>query len=92
MTPRNRGEFLTRSVELQLARGEPVSDEQLSELLTSAPLDPATRSMIVRALAQRGDRTAALNHLQFLPHLGMPRREAMELAEQLGLEPAGDGS
>ena len=94
VTPRIRGDFLARSVDLHLARGESISDAQIAELLTAAPLDSYARRVIVRALAQRGERSAAFAHLQFLPHLGVPRREAMELAQQLELNPsgAGDGS
>ncbi len=94
VTPRIRGDYLARWADLQLARGESISDAQVAELLTAAPLDPDARSVVVRALAQRGERTAALAHLQFLPRLGVPRREAMALAQQLelSLSSAGDGS
>jgi hypothetical protein len=85
MTPRNRGDFLTRQALLRLARGESISDAQLSELLTAAPLNPFARNTIVRALAKRGERTAALGHLQFLRHLGVSKRETMALAQQLEL-------
>jgi predicted membrane-bound spermidine synthase len=94
MTPRIRGDFLASLVDLHLVRGESISDVRLAELLTAAPLDPFTRSVIVRALAQRGERSAALAHLQFLRHLGAPTREVRALAQQLGLSPsnAGDDS
>lgn len=91
--PRIRGQILIFRAQLRLAREGSLTDAELGELYTAAPLEAAAREIIVRALAARGDRPAALAHARFLPLLGMTREKTAALMEQLELIPkTGDHS
>jgi hypothetical protein len=93
VTPRIRGQILIFRAQLRLAREGLLTDAEIGELYTAAPLESAAREIIVRALAARGDRSAALAHARFLPLLGMTRENTAALMEQLGLIPTtGDDS
>jgi spermidine synthase len=93
VTPRIRGQSLIFRSRLRLARAGSLTDAELSELYTAAPLEPAAREIIVRALAARGERSSALAHARFLPLLGMTHEKTAALMEQLELIPTtGDDS
>jgi spermidine synthase len=91
VTPRIRGQILIFRAQLRLAREGLLTDAEIGELYTAAPLESAAREIIVRALAARGDRSAALAHARFLPLLGMKRENTAALMEQLELIPTTGG-
>ncbi len=66
-----------------LARGESLDRDQLARLHGSGPMDATVRELLARAIVAGGDPAAGLRHLAYLPHIGVPSPEALELERAL---------